>query len=320
MLNNAVFMAKRFELMGEDKICGLMPLFHVFGLIISKLSSLCAGTSLVIPCSGFDPGETLKTLQQEKCTSIHGAPAMYIGLVEAQKKLNTPIEGLKYAVTGGAACSPQFIEDIEKILNIPKVLNGFGISELSGATFFQEIEESRQNLLETVGHLNDHLEAKVVDPNGKVVPFGTPGELLIRGYSTMLGYYGDPEKTQEVLGVDKWYRTGDQFVLREDGYGQVVGRLKEMIIRGGENIFPIEIENFLNTHPDIIECFVVGVPDKVMGEEACAFVRAEDGKTLDSEKIKQYCKGKIAHFKIPKHCRMVKEFQKLLLGRCKSLH
>lgn len=208
MINSSIHMASRFQLYGEERLCGLLPLFHVFGLIVSKLSALSAGATLIVPSPGFNVKSTLKAINNEKCTTIHGAPTMYIGLVEAQRKLNMPINSLKYAVTGGAACSPQFIEDIERVLNIPKLLNGFGISELSGATFFQEIEESRQNMLETVGHLNDYLEAKVVDRDGKVVPFGTPGELLVRGYTTMLGYYGDKEKTDEVMKGDGWYRTG----------------------------------------------------------------------------------------------------------------
>ncbi|KAL5279664.1 ACSF2.2 family protein [Megaselia abdita] len=315
MINNGIHMASRFHLYGGERLCGLLPLFHVFGLIVSKLSALSAGATLIVPSPGFDAESTLKAINNEKCTTIHGAPTMYIGLVEAQKKLNLPINTLKNAVTGGAACSPQFIEDIEQILNTPKVLNGFGISELSGATFFQDLDGSREDMLETVGHLNDHLEAKVVNRDGKVVPFGTPGELLVRGYSTMMGYFGDKEKTDEVMGTNGWYRTGDQFILREDGYGIVVGRLKEMIIRGGENIFPKEIEDLLNTHPDIIECYVVGVPDKRMGEEACVFLRIAEGKEMDIEKIQEFCKGKIAHFKIPKYCRVVSDFPKTLSGK-----
>lgn len=208
MINIGVHMASRLQLYGEERLCGLLPLFHVFGLIVGKLSALSAGATLIVPSPGFDVEKALKAINNEKCTTIHGAPTMYIGLVEAQKKLNLPINTLKYAVTGGAACSPQFIEDIERVLNIPKVLNGFGISELTGATFFQEIEEKRENMLETVGHLNDHLEAKVIDPDGKIVPFGSPGELLVRGYSTMIGYHGDKEKTEEVMKADGWYRTG----------------------------------------------------------------------------------------------------------------
>lgn len=189
------------------------------------------------------------------------------------------------------------------------------MTEVSAVAFQSLPNDSREKILETVGHLQNHLEAKIIDERGNIVPFGTPGELCIRGYSTMLGYWEDERRTKETLDAAKWIRTGDKFILSEDGYGKIVGRIKELIIRGGENIAPKEIEDFMNTHPDILETHVVGIPDERLGEVICAFIRLADGKTLTQKELAAFCKGKIAHFKVPKYLRVCEAFPKTTSGK-----
>lgn len=241
---------------------------------------------------------------------------MYVDLVSEVRKSDIKLPPIKLAVTGGAPCSPQLFTDIQGTLGVDQVKTIYGLTETTAVCFHSLREESQENILTTVGHLGDHWEAKVVDGNGELVPHGTPGELCIRGYGTMLGYWQDERKTKETIGADKWLKTGDQFVLRENGYGKIVGRIKEVVIRGGENIYPKEIEDFLSTHPNVLEVHCVGVPDERMGEEVCAFVRLNDGgKMLDQTGVKEFCTGKLAHFKIPKYLEIVKEFPKTTSGK-----
>jgi medium-chain acyl-CoA ligase, mitochondrial len=218
-------------------------------------------------------------------------------------------------VTGGSPCSPQLFKDIKEKLGAKKVKTVFGMTETTAVIFQGLLNETDEQVLTTVGHIQDGIEAKVIDNLGNTVPFGTAGELCVRGYVTMLGYWDDMAKTQETIGNDRWLKTGDQFILREDGYGQIVGRLKDVIIRGGENLFPKEIEDFLNTHPDILESHCIGIPDERMGEEVCAFVRLQPSTMLDQAGLKEFGKGKIAHFKIPKYLRIIEEFPKTVSGK-----
>lgn len=241
---------------------------------------------------------------------------MYVDLVRAVREKGIKLPPVDLAVTGGAACSPRLFVDIQEALGVRQVKTVFGMTEASAVLFQSLFNESTENVLETVGHLTDHYEAKVVDKDGITVPFGTSGELWVRGYGTMLGYWGDEQKTKDTIDVDKWLKTGDQFQLREDGYGKIVGCIKEMVIRGGENIYPKELEDFLNTHPKILETHCVGVPDERMGEELCAYVRLQDPTmSLGHAEMKEFCKGKIAHFKIPRYLRVVDSFPKTVSGK-----
>lgn len=211
--------------------------------------------------------------------------------------------------------SKELVEDLQDTFKLRRVCVAYGMTETSPISFASVPGESPQLQVSTVGCIFDHVEAKVVDANGKMVPFGTPGELWIRGYLNMLGYWDDDDKTKEILGPDRWVKTGDQFVLQENGYGQVVGRIKDMIIRGGENIFPQEIERVLEQHSEILEAQVIGVPDARMGEEVCACIRLVNGAKLTADQVKQYCKGKIAHFKIPRHVRFMVDFPTTVSGK-----
>ncbi|KAH8389117.1 hypothetical protein KR200_012218 [Drosophila serrata] len=316
-VNNGIHVGNRNQLEGE-KICVQVPLFHAFGVVITIMAGLTKGATLVLPAAGFSPKDSLQAIVKEKCSVIHGTPTMYVDLVNTQRKLQVPLGRIKKAITGGAIVSPQLIKDVRQILNVETVHSVYGLTETTAVIFQSLPGDSDDIVLNSVGHLQDHIEAKVVDAEGRCVPFGQPGELCVRGYTTMLGYHGDVEKTRETIGVDQWLRTGDQFILEENGYGRIVGRLKEMIIRGGENIFPKEIEDFVNAHPQVIEAHVIGVPDERLGEEVCVFVRLHEGvdpSSFTAESLKAYSKGKLAHFKIPRHVITVETFPKTTSGK-----
>ncbi|EDX03815.1 medium-chain acyl-CoA ligase ACSF2, mitochondrial [Drosophila simulans] len=316
-VNNGIHVGNRNELQGE-RICVQVPMFHAFGVIITIMAALTKGATMVLPAAGFSPKDSLQAIVNEKCSVIHGTPTMYVDLVNTQKKLQVPLGRIKKAVTGGAIVSPQLIKDVRQVLNVEAVHSVYGLTETTAVIFQSLPGDSSDVVLNSVGHLTDHIEAKVVDAEGRCVPFGQPGELCVRGYTTMLGYHGDEEKTKETIGNDRWLRTGDQFVLEANGYGRIVGRLKEMLIRGGENIFPKEIEDFLNAHPQVIEAHVIGVPDERLGEEVCAYVRLEEGvdpASFTAETLKAYAKGKLAHFKVPRYVIPIDAFPKTTSGK-----
>lgn len=316
IVNNSYFISKRFEYSSEARSSLFqMPFFHVFGVVIVVSGSLHHGASIILPGPNFNAGETIKALKAEKCSHIHGSPTMFVDLTRKIREDKFTVENLKIAVTGGAPCSPALFEEMKSTLRLQNVKTVFGQTEGTAVAFETLPGDSDENVLHTVGHLQEHLEAKVIDTAGNCVPFGTPGELCIRGYSTMLGYWNDEQKTREILDKGKWMNTGDKFVLNENGYGKIVGRIKDMIIRGGENIAPKEVEDFLNTHPDILETHVIGVPDERMGEEVCAFVRLVADKLLPYDEMKAFCKGRMAHFKIPKFFRIVENFPKTSSGK-----
>ncbi|XP_032591930.1 medium-chain acyl-CoA ligase ACSF2, mitochondrial isoform X2 [Drosophila grimshawi] len=316
-VNNGIHVGSRNELDGE-RICVQVPLFHAFGVGITIMAAMSKGATLVLPSAGFSPKDSLQAIVEEKCTVIHGTPTMYVDLVVAQRKEQLPLGKIKKAITGGAPVSPQLILDVKQVLGVEAMHSVYGLTE-STAVIFQSLPgEEDDRVLHSVGHLTDHIEAKIIDEKGCVVPLGQPGELCVRGYLTMLGYHGDEEKTREIISADNWMRTGDQFVMEADGYGRIVGRLKEMVIRGGENIFPKEVEDFINTHPQVVETHVIGVPDERLGEELCAFVRLHhdvDPKTFTKESLREYAKGKIAHFKVPRYVVPVDAFPKTTSGK-----
>lgn len=241
---------------------------------------------------------------------------MYVDLVTKQNELQFDLPEVEIANTGGAICTPKLVRDIETVLKIKKIRSIYGLTETTAAVFQSMPDDENHKVQEFVGKLVNHTEAKVVDKDGNAVPFGQPGELCVRGYSTMLGYWDEEEKTRETIGNDKWLRTGDQFILYENGYGKVVGRFKEMIIRGGENLFPREIEDFLNTHENILEAHVIGIPDERMGEEVGAFIRIKDkSKLVTRDDIKKFSAGKLSHYKIPRYVVIVKEFPRTVSGK-----
>ncbi|XP_060529029.1 medium-chain acyl-CoA ligase ACSF2, mitochondrial-like isoform X2 [Cylas formicarius] len=253
IVNNSYFIGKRNELdRKHHTICVQVPFFHVYGTVATIAAGLNHGATLVLPSAGYDPDKSLDAIRDAKCTVIHGTPTMYVDLVHKQVERKEQINP-EIAISGGASCPPQLLKDMKNILKVDKVKSVFGLTETTAVVFQSLLTDDEYLSTSTVGYPHDHIEAKVVDPEGRIVPRGSPGELWTRGYSNIPGYWNDPDKTAELIGPDRWLKTGDQFVIEENGYGRVVGRLKEMIIRGGENIFPKEIEDFLITHPDILE-------------------------------------------------------------------
>lgn len=317
-VNNALTVGLRngFDQNHQHRICVQNPFFHVFGMVVGITTATGYGCTLVLPGPGFKAEESVQAIIKEKCNVIYGTPTMYVDLVNKVRESGAKLPPIEVAVTGGAPCAPKLFLDIRDVLGVKQIKTIYGLTETTAVCFQSLPSDSEENILSTVGHLGDHWEAKVVDSDGKMVPYGTPGELWMRGYGNMMGYWEDEAKTKETLAEDGWLKTGDQFVLREDGYGQIVGRIKEMVIRGGENIYPKEIEDFLNSHPKILETHCVGVPDERMGEEICAFVRLRNSEEkMDRAEVKEFCEGKIAHFKVPKYVRVVEQLPRTTSGK-----
>nr|XP_023023625.1 acyl-CoA synthetase family member 2, mitochondrial-like [Leptinotarsa decemlineata] len=315
VVNNSFYIGRRNEFHKKRyTICVPNPLFHAYGTVVSIVSGLMYTGTLVLPSDGYDPEKTLSALTEEKCTIVYGTPTMFVDLIELQKARKEKLH-IEIALCGGASCSPQLFKYMLDVLKVRKVKSIYGLSEATAGAFQSLEDDDEYKSISTVGYLHDHLEAKVIDANGNIVPIGVSGELCLRGYSMFLEYYNDEEKTKEAKSLDGWLRTGDQFIFDENKYGTVVGRLKEMIIRGGENIYPKEIEDYLNTHPDIIESHVVGLPHKRLGEEVCACLRTKNGRHFTVEEIKAYCQGTIANFKIPSVLKILDSFPKTTSGK-----
>ncbi|XP_063226814.1 medium-chain acyl-CoA ligase ACSF2, mitochondrial isoform X2 [Bacillus rossius redtenbacheri] len=280
VVNNAYFFGKRLGLQSKPhRLCVPVPLFHTFGNTLGITTAWLFGATLVLPSAGFSAAGVLAALQQERCSVVYGTPTMHVDMLALAERDGVRLPGLELVLTSGAPTSPHLFREFRRVYGLQRV------------------------------------NVKVVDAEGRMVPLGSPGELLVRGYCCMLGYWQDEDQTRQTIGPDRWLRTGDQFVLLEDGYGRVVGRLKDMIIRGGENIFPREIEDMLQTHPDILEAQVLGVPDPRLGEVVCCFARLRPGASLSAQQLRAYCTGKIAHFKIPLHVRFVTSFPKTTSGK-----
>ncbi|CAK9820967.1 Medium-chain acyl-CoA ligase ACSF2, mitochondrial [Anthophora plagiata] len=315
VVNNSKQGAWRSELTAEHRICVNVPFFHAFGVIKGLLCTLHSGSKLVLPSRSFNPVKSLEAIIREKCNVVYGTPTMWIHLLDAQQQLQPPPITLFSGVTGGSPASPELIRMIKEHFHFDNIKMIYGLTETT-AIIFHSLPNEHSELTETtVGHVTNHIEVMVVDENEKLVPFGKPGELWVRGYSTMKGYWGDEESTKKTMTEDGWLKTGDQFILLANGYGKIVGRLKDMIIRGGENIFPKEIEDMLMTHPSVLEAQVIGAYDKVYGEEVCACVRLRDGRRLSKEELREYCKGRMAPFKIPRYVEIVDEYPKTASGK-----
>ncbi|CAH2076045.1 unnamed protein product, partial [Iphiclides podalirius] len=316
VVNNTYFIGKRNGFNeGHQKICIQAPLFHALGSVVTVLSGLRHGASLVVAGPTYSVPDNINAMLAEKCTAVTGTPTMYVDIIsQIQSKGDLPLQ-LRMALAAGAPCSPQLIRNIQKYMKANSVLALYGMSETTASVFQSVPGDSIDTVAETVGYLQDHVEVKVVDENGKTVPFGSPGELVTRGYNNMICYWDEPEKTKQILNDEGWLSTGDKFTISPDGYGKVVGRLKDIIVRGGENIAPKEIEDLLNTHPDIIESQVVGVADERLGEELCAVLRIREGATVTASDVSKHCTGHLAKFKIPRMLKTTDEFPKTASGK-----
>lgn len=307
-VNGSYFFGRRmdFHVKGSS-LCATAQFCHSSGCFLGIVCSLHFGNAIVLPAPVFDAKKSLETIIQERCTHLFGTPSLYVDLVTTSQDLDLKVTTLQVAISGGAPCSQQLALQMKNVLNVTRLYPSYGMTEVLGV-FCSTADDSLEQTIVTVGRILDHCEVKVVDREGRMVPIGTPGELWVRSYSVMLGYINDEEKTREFIRSDGWAKTGDEFVLQEDGYGRIVGRVKDVIIRIGDKIFPSEIEELFEAHPDIVEAQAFGVPDPKVGEEICVYFRLREGVTLTEQDIIDYAEDKVPSYRIPRYIRFTSEF------------
>jgi fatty-acyl-CoA synthase len=322
ILNNGFFVGEVCRYTEEDRICIPVPFYHCFGMVMGNLAATTHGACMVIPAPGFDPAATLQAVRDERCTSLYGVPTMFIAewsLIESGAFDATGLSTVRTGIMAGSPCPAELMKKLIAT-GIEEMTICYGMTETSPVSTQTRTDDSFDRKVGTVGAVHPHLEVTVVDPvTGETLPRGRAGELCTTGYSVMLGYWEQPDKSAEVLR-DGWMHTGDIAVMDEDGYVQITGRIKDMVIRGGENIYPREIEEFLYTHPDILDAQVIGVPDPKYGEELCAWIRMRDGaEPLTAEKVREFATGKLAHYKIPRYVQVVDEFPMTVTGKVRKV-
>ncbi len=315
ILNNAQFVGAAMGLRAGDRLCIPVPLYHCFGMVMGNLACTVHGATMVYPSEGFDPLAVLTTVEAERCTGLHGVPTMFIAELEHPEFERFDLSSLRTGIMAGSPCPIEVMRKVIDRMNMREVGIAYGMTETSPVSFQTSVDDPLERRVSTVGRVQPHLEVKVVDAFGNPVPRGEPGELCTRGYSVMLGYWGDPEKTAEAVDAEGWMHTGDLAVIDDEGYGNIVGRIKDMVIRGGENVYPREIEEFLFRHPKVEDVQVVGVPDPRFGEELCAWVKLRAGETATQAEIVDFCRGQIAHYKVPRYVRFVDGFPMTVTGK-----
>ncbi|MGA8758325.1 MAG: AMP-binding protein [Stellaceae bacterium] len=315
ILNNGFFIGEAMRLGPDDRLCIPVPLYHCFGMVLGNLACLTHGSAMVYPGEGFDPLATLEAVEAERCTALHGVPTMFIAEMDHSDFGKFDLASLRTGIMAGSPCPIEVMRRAVERMHLKEITIAYGMTETSPVSFQSSTDDPIERRVSTVGRIQPHLEVKIVDAEGRVVPRGTPGELWTRGYSVMLGYWNDQEKTREAIDPARWMKTGDLATIDDEGYCNIVGRIKDMVIRGGENVYPREIEEFLYRHPKIQDVQVIGVPDSRYGEELCAWVRLHDGETATPEEIRAFCQGQIAHYKIPRHWKFVDEFPMTVTGK-----
>jgi fatty-acyl-CoA synthase len=315
ILNNATFVGETMGLRAGDRLCIPVPLYHCFGMVMGNLACIAHGATMVYPAASFDALSVLKAVEREKCTALYGVPTMFIAELEHPDFSTFNLGALRTGVMAGSPCPVEVMRKVIEKMHMSDVGIAYGMTETSPVSFQTSLTAPVSRRVSTVGQIQPHLEAKVVDANGDIVPRGAPGELCVRGYSVMIGYWGDTERTAEAIDGDRWMHTGDLATVDAEGYCNIVGRIKDMVIRGGENIYPKEVEDFLFGHPKIEMAQVVGVPDAKYGEELCAWVKLRAGQTATAEEITAFCRGQIAHYKIPRYVRFVDAFPMTVTGK-----
>ena len=318
ILNNGYNAGQGMGFTPDDKLCMPVPLYHCFGMVLGVLACVSTGATIVLPSPVYDPVSTLAAVQDEKCTALHGVPTMFVTELDHPDFSSFDVSTLRTGIIAGAPCPEELMKRIIGDMHMDNVLIGYGQTELSPVNHMTLPEDSLENRTQTVGRPIPFIEVKIVDEKDRVLPIGQQGEICTRGYSVMLGYWNDDDKTAETI-VNGWLHSGDLGTMNEHGYVRITGRIKDMIIRGGENIYPREIEEFLFTHPDISEVQVFGVEDPKMGEEVCAWIQLRKGRTLTDEQIREFCKGQISHFKIPRYVRFVDEFPMTVTGKIRKI-
>jgi fatty-acyl-CoA synthase len=308
ILNNGFFLGRAMNFTEHDRVCIPVPLYHCFGMVIGNLGCLAHGSAMVFPSEGFDPLATLETVEAERCTALYGVPTMFIAEMDHPDFARFDLSSLRTGIMAGSPCPIEVMKRAVTSMHLSEIVIGYGMTETSPASFVSAVDDPLERRVSTVGRAMPHVEAKVVDAEGRIVPRGIAGELLTRGYLVMPGYWNDEEKTREAIDAAGWMHTGDLATIDPDGYCNIVGRIKDMVIRGGENVYPREIEEFLYQHPKIQDVQVIGVPDPRYGEELCAWIRLRDGEAASVEEIRTFCKGQIAHYKVPRYVKFVDGF------------
>ncbi|MFE1832365.1 AMP-binding protein [Streptomyces yangpuensis] len=321
ILNNGFFVGELCHYTEQDRVCIPVPFYHCFGMVMGNLACTSHGAAMVIPAPSFDPAATLAAVEAERCTSLYGVPTMFIAELAEPGFDAYDLSSLRTGIMAGSPCPVEVMREVIERMGMTEVSICYGMTETSPVSTQTRADDSVERRVSTVGRVGPHLEVKVVDPGtGRTVPRGEPGELCTRGYSVMLGYWEEPERTAEAVDAARWMHTGDLAVMDEDGYLSITGRIKDMVIRGGENLYPREIEEFLHTHPDVLDVQVIGVPDAKYGEELMAWVRMRDGADpLTPDTVRAYCAGRLAHFKIPRYVHVVEEFPMTVTGKVRKV-
>ena len=315
ILNNGFFVGEAMKLTSRDRLCIPVPLYHCFGMVLGNLACVTHGAAMVFPGESFEPGAVLATVQAERCTGLHGVPTMFIALLDHPGFGRYDLSTLRTGIMAGSPCPAEVMSRVIGKMHMAQITIAYGMTETSPVSFQSSVDDPVPLRVSTIGRVHPHLEVKIVDADGRIVPRGVKGELLTRGYSVMLGYWGDEEKTRETIDAAGWLHTGDLAVIDEQGFAAIVGRAKDMVIRGGENIYPREVEEFLYRHPKVLDVQCVGVPDPKYGEELCACIVLRPGVQADAEEIRQFCQGQIAHYKIPRYIRFVEGFPMTVTGK-----
>jgi len=315
ILNNGYLTGAGMALSPGDRVCIPVPLYHCFGMVLGNLACFAHGATAVYPAEVFDPESTLRAVESERCTALHGVPTMFVTELSHPDFESFDLSSLRTGVMAGAPCPVDVMKRVISDMHMKHILIGYGQTEVSPINHLTLPEDPIEKRVETVGRAVPWVEIKLVDPDGRVVPIGEKGEVCTRGYSVMLGYWDDEEQTRETIDDARWLHSGDLGIMDAEGYLRIVGRIKDMIIRGGENVYPREVEEFLYTHPAIKEVQVFGVPDAKMGELVCAWIQLKDGESLTEDDVRSFCRGQITHFKVPTHIRFVDEYPMTVTGK-----
>src|SRR5450830_612774 len=316
ILNNGFFIGEAMKLTPADRLCIPVPLYHCFGMVLGNLACLTHGAAIVYPNDGFDALSVLQTVQDERCTGLHGVPTMFIAELDHPRFKEFDLSSLRTGIMAGSPCPIEVMKRVVSEMHLGEITIAYGMTETSPVSCQSSTDTPLDKRVSTVGTVQPHLEVKIIDPEtGALVPVGKSGELCTRGYSVMHGYWGDPGKTAEAIDINGWMHTGDLATMDEEGYVNIVGRIKDMVIRGGENVYPREIEEFLYRHPKIQDVQVIGVPDKEYGEELCALIILRPGEQVTEQELRDFCKGQISHYKVPRYLRFVNEFPMTITGK-----
>ncbi len=315
ILNNGYFIGEAMKLTSQDRLCIPVPLYHCFGMVLGNLACTTHGTAMVYPGEGFDPLATLQTVTEERCTGLHGVPTMFIAQLEHPEFARFDLSSLRTGIMAGAPCPIEVMRRCVAQMHLSEITTAYGMTETSPVSTQTTTDDPVARRTSTVGRAHPHVEVKIVDPEGRIVPRGTSGELCTRGYSVMRGYWDDPERSAQTIDAARWMHTGDLATMDAEGYVNIVGRIKDVVIRGGENVYPREIEEFLYRHPKIQDVQVFGVPDTRFGEELCAWIKLRADQTLTADEVREFCRDQIAHYKVPRLIRFVDEFPMTVTGK-----